>query len=51
MPLYYVLDKYKYMEENKIDSENNLSCWNKSWIILYDSIIGRDYIYSLHLCL
>ena len=47
MPLYYVLDKYKYMEENKIDSEKNLSCWNKSWIMLYDSIIGRDYINSL----
>ena len=47
MPLYYILDKYKYMEENKIDSEKNLSCWNKSWIMLYDSIIGRDYINSL----
>ena len=47
MPLYYVLDKYKYMEENKIDSEKNLSYWNKFWIMFGDSIIGRDYINSL----
>ena len=47
MPLYYLLDKYKYMEEIKIDNEKNLSCFNKAWIMLINSIIGRDYINSL----
>ena len=47
MPLYYVLDKYKYMEENKIENEKNLSYFNKAWIMLIDSIIGRDYINSM----
>ena len=47
MPLYYVLDKYKYMEEKKIESEKHLSCFNKTWIMLFDSIIRRDYITSL----
>ena len=47
MPLYYVLDKYKYMEENKIENQKDLSCWNKTWIMILDSIIRRDYITSL----
>ena len=44
MPLYYKLDKYKYMEKNKIENEKDLSFWRKTIIILLDSIIGRDYI-------
>jgi hypothetical protein len=47
MPLYYKLDKYKYMEKNKIENEKDLSFWRKTIIILLDSIIGRDYINSL----
>ena len=47
MPLYYALDKYKYMEENKIENEKDLSFWRKILIIIFDSIIGRDYINSL----
>ena len=47
MPLYYALDKYKYMEENKIENEKDLSLWSKTIIIIFDSIIGRDYINSL----
>ena len=47
MPLYYVLDKYKYMEEKKIDNEKHLSFINKAWIMIINSIIGRDYINSL----
>ena len=47
MPLYYVLDKYKYLEETKIENEKKLSYWNKAWIMLLDSIIVRDYINSL----
>ena len=47
MPLYYILDKYKYMEENKIENEKDLSCWTKTLIMVLDSIIGRDYINSL----
>ena len=47
MPLYYALDKYKYMEDNKIENEKDLSFWSKILIIIFDSIIGRDYINSL----
>ena len=47
MPLYYALDKYKYMEENKIENEKDLSIWSKILIIIFDSIYGRDYINSL----
>ena len=46
MPLYYILDKYKYMEETKL-KENQLSFWNKSSIVIFDTIIGRDYISTL----
>ena len=47
MPLYYALDKYKYMEENKIENEKDLSIWTKIFIVIVDSIYGRDYINSL----
>ena len=47
MPLYYALDKYKYMEDNKIESEKDLSFWRKFLIMICDSIYGRDYINSL----
>ena len=46
MPLYYLLDKYKYMEEEKIN-ENQLTFWNKASIMILHTIIGRDYITSL----
>ena len=46
MPLYYLLDKFKYMEEGKL-TENQLTFWNKTSIMIFDSIIGRDYITSL----
>ena len=47
MPLYFTLDKYKYMEENKIENEKDLSFGKKIFIMIFDSIIGRDYINSL----
>ena len=47
MPLYYVLDKYKYMDEKKVEGEKKLSYFNKTLIMFLDSIIGRDYINSL----
>ena len=46
MPLYYLLDKFKYIEERKI-KENQLSFWNKTSIMIFDTLIGRDYITSL----
>ena len=46
MPLYYILDKYKYIEENKVN-ENHLTFWNKSYIMIFGAIIGRDYITTL----
>ena len=46
MPLYYILDKFKYIEEKKI-KENQLSFWNKAQIMIVNSIVGRDYITSL----
>ena len=46
MPLYYILDKYKYKEEYKVN-ENQLTFWNKSYIMMFGTIIGRDYITSL----
>ena len=47
MPLYYVLDKYKYLEEKKFENEKHLSWFNKGWIMFIKSILGRDYINSL----
>ena len=46
MPLYYILDKYKYLEEGKLN-ENQLTFWNKAYIMIVDTIIGRDYITTL----
>ena len=46
MPLYYLLDKYKFMQEGKL-KENQLTFWNKASIMILDTIIGRDYITSL----
>ena len=46
MPLYYMLDKFKYIEENKM-KESQLTFWNKASIMVFDSIIGRDYINTL----
>jgi hypothetical protein len=41
-----MLDKFKYIEENKL-KESQLTFWKKASIIVFDSIIGRDYINTL----
>ena len=47
MPLYYIFDKFQYMEENKIQKEENLTLLNKIYISVFNTMIGRDYINSL----
>ncbi len=47
MPLYYRLDRLKYMQENKIASKKDLTIWNKMYIAVIESILSRDYINSL----
>ncbi len=47
MPLYYIFDKFQYMEENKIQKEEDLTIINKIYISLLNTMIGRDYINSL----
>ena len=46
LPLYYNLDKVKYCDENKI-SLDQLTIWNKIFIIIVNSMINRNYINSL----
>ena len=46
MPLYYIMDKFKYVEENKI-KESQLTFWNRASIMIFSTIIGRDYITTL----
>ena len=46
MPLYYMMDKFKYIEENKI-KENQLTFWERASIMIFKTIIGRDYITTL----
>ena len=46
MPLYYMIDKFKFMEEMKL-KENKLTFWNKTSIMIFDTIIGRGYITTL----
>ena len=41
-----MLDKFKYIEENKL-KENQLTFWKKASIMVFSSIIGRDYINTL----
>ena len=47
MPLYYRLDKIKFMEQHKITKKSDLTIWNKIYIALYYSVWVRDYITSL----
>ena len=47
MPLYYRLDKIKYMETHKITDKTQLTTLNKIRIALYDTIYVRDYITTL----
>ena len=47
MPLYYIFDKFQYMEENKIQKEEDLTLLNKIYISFFNTMIGRDYINSL----
>ena len=47
MPLYYRLDKIKFMEQHKIAKKSDLTIWNKIYIALYYSVWVRDYITSL----
>ena len=46
MPLYYILDKYKYKEKNKVN-ENQLTFWNKFYIMIFGTVLKRGYITSL----
>ena len=41
-----MMDKFKYVEENKI-KESQLTYWNRASIMIFDTIIGRDYITTL----
>ena len=47
MPLYFIFDKFQYMEENKIQKEEDLTIINKIYISIINTMIGRDYINSL----
>ena len=47
LPLYYIFDKFKYMEEKKITREEDLTFLRKMYISIIQTILGRDYINSL----
>ena len=47
LPLYYIFDKFKYMEQKKISKEEDLTFLSKLYISIIYTIIGRDYINSL----
>ena len=47
LPLYYIFDKFKYMEEKKISREEDLTILNKMYISIVQTILQRDYINSL----
>ena len=47
MPLYYKIDRLKYMEENNIPNKNNLGLFQKIYIISVMTIYNRDYISTL----
>ena len=47
LPLYYIFDKFKFMEEKKITREEDLTILNKIYISIVQTILGRDYINSL----
>ena len=47
MPLYYKIDRLKYMEENNILNKKHLKFYQKIYIILVMTIYKRDYITTL----
>ena len=47
MPLYYKIDRLKYIEENNIQNKKNLKICQKIYIILIMTIYDRDYILTL----
>ena len=47
MPLYYKIDRLKYIEENNIQNKKNLRLYQKIYIILIMTIYDRDYILTL----
>ena len=47
LPLYYIFDKFKYMEEKRISREEDLTVLNKMYISIIQTILARDYINSL----
>ena len=47
MPLYYKIDRLKYIEENSIQNKKNLRFYQKIYIILIMTIYDRDYILTL----
>ena len=47
MPLYYKIDRLKYMEENNLQNKKNLKIYQKIYIIIIMTIYDRDYISTL----
>ena len=47
MPLYYKIDRLKYMEENNIQNKKNLTICQNIYIIIIMTIYDRDYILTL----
>jgi inositol 1,4,5-triphosphate receptor type 1/inositol 1,4,5-triphosphate receptor type 3 len=47
MPLYYKIDRLKYIEENSIQNKKSLRFYQKIYIILIMTIYDRDYILTL----
>ena len=47
MPLYYKIDRLKYMEENNVQNKKQLKLYQKIYIILVMTIYKRDYISTL----
>ena len=47
LPLYYIFDKFIYMEEKKISKEEDLTFLSKLYISIIHTILGRGYINSL----
>ena len=47
MPLYYKIDRLKYIEENNIQNKKNLTICQKIYIIVIMTIYDRDYILTL----
>ena len=47
MPLYYKIDRLKYMEENNIQNKKQLKLYQKVYIVIVMTIYDRDYISTL----